>query len=133
MGMLSFVKEWGTGFSQVTESDRIMTNLTGVNPKGYHPKIYRGGIEAAQSENKRWIAASGAPLTSHEFAVIRLAFLAMVANNGEDFNLAQKCVDAIGRLLRTSADEIRRSVIWTVQDMCERLQVTDSNPTGRKI
>ena len=48
MSLFSFFKEWRSGVSQLLDSDRMMENLSGVNPKAYHPDVYRGGVEYAQ-------------------------------------------------------------------------------------
>jgi hypothetical protein len=132
MSLFTFIKEWGSNLNQVAESDRIFTHLTGINLKGYHPTIYRSGIDIAQEFQDKTVGAGGNPLTSHEFAIIRIAVIAAVADSAEDFSVAQKCIDAIGRLKRTCPNEaIRRNVIWHVEDdICKNIRVYDSNPDG---
>lgn len=122
---LTGLKDWGSAISQLQDSDRMMKNLSEVNPKAYHPDVYRGGVEYAQKYQ-----ADGALLTVEEFSLLRLVFFAVISNNQEDFTNAQKYVDVVGRVRRIYKTKIRQTLDWEVSSICNNLKVVDSNPMG---
>lgn len=130
MSMFSFVKDWGNNLSQLSDSDRMVSNLVGVSPKSYHPQVYQGVIKFAQDIQEEFTATGNAPLSVAEFSVVRMAFMAGIADKSEDYGTAQKYVDAVGRLRRSCPLDIRMKVGWKIDDICGDLHVKDGNPAG---
>jgi hypothetical protein len=131
MGVFSFLREWGKGLSNVLEANRIFKNMTGINPQGYHPTVYKSSLGAAKTIQDQFVAAGGEPLSSFEHAIIMISVYAMLASKAEDFRLAQICIDAVGKLKRTCDSDIRYQVIRIIEDdICNGIKVYDSNPEG---
>jgi len=130
MSIFSFIKGWGNNLSQLSDSDRMVSNLVGINPKNYHPKVYQSVIRFAQDIQEEFTRSGKAPLSVAEFSIVRIAFMAGIADKSEDYSAAQKYVDAIGRLRRSCPNDIRMDVGWKIDDICNELHVQDSNPAG---
>ena len=126
MGLFSFAKEWGSNLSQLSNSDRMMTNLVGISPKSYHPNVYRGAINYAQELQEKVTKAFEEPLTVVEYTYARMALMAAVSDNAEDFTALQKYVDAIGRLKRSCGHEIRLGIRLDLDEIVEKLRAKDS-------
>lgn len=112
MSMFSILGDWVGDIKQINDSDRMMTNLIGVNPKGYHPQVYKFSLQIAKEIQDKHVRLGGRPLTTAEFSTIRIAGFAAIANNAEDWKLAQRCVDTVGRLRRSCKNEIRPEINW---------------------
>lgn len=130
MGLLSFAREWNSNWSQLNDSDRMITKIVGINPKGYHPTVYRGAIDFAKDTEEKYTKVGGPTFCAAELAATRIAFMAGIANNAEDFASAQKYVNAYGQIKRSCFKDIRQALVWELDEICTELKVSDSNPNG---
>jgi hypothetical protein len=130
MSIIGFLKEWGGAATLLNSSDRMIANLVGENPKGYHPKVYRGVIDAAKDFEQEELNKGRQNLNVYEFSALRIALMASIAENAEDFIKAQNYVDALGKIRRTCNEEIRLYIRWNLDDIIRPLSVVDSNPSG---
>lgn len=108
MSMFGFLKEWGSGAARINNSDRIIENLVGVNPKSYHPDIYKGILQEALNYESSEI--SDEKLNAVEFSAIRMGLFALIAENAEDYEVVKIYAKALGRLSRTCSNEISSKV-----------------------
>lgn len=123
MSVFSFLKEWGSGAARINDSDRIIENLVGTNPKSYHPDIYKGILQ--ETLNYEILEISGDKLNVVEFSAIRMGLFALIAENAEDFKVVKIYAKALGRLSRTCSNEIRSKVNLKILKFTDDLSYGD--------
>ncbi len=124
MGLFSGLSKAAAFIRRQTESDRLIENMTGTNPKGYHPDIYKRLDQAAEYVEQKQIAKGGDKLNRAEFSIVRMALLAAIADKAEDHATAQKYINAVAKLKRTAGDELSSCVLIAVDyDICSDLNV----------
>lgn len=132
MGLFSALSGAAKVIKRQNDSDRMIKNLAGINPKDYHPDVYNRLDQVTEQIENRKIAVGGGQLNLAEFSLLRLGCLAAMSNKAEDFGSAQKFINAVGRLKRSAEEEIGLIVLYTVEtDLCANLKVQDQNPEGR--
>jgi len=126
MSLFSFFEEAGSNFSQIKDSDLMMSRFSGVHRLNYSIDSYRLGMEYVQKFQDKIVRSGGERLTVAEFSILRLAFLATIAYGRDDptsphapvvvprETFMQLHIDAVERVLRDHENVIRRAVILEV-------------------
>ena len=124
MSLFGFFKNWGSDAARINNSDKMIETLVGINPKSYHPDIYKGVLQETLNYEKEELA--GKKLNLPEFSAIRIGFFSLIAENAEDFEVVQIYVDALGRLSRACINEIGWQVSMQLVEFKHELSCKDS-------
>ena len=109
-----FTKEAVKGFagsiSVMYESDSLMKELTGINPKHFHPDVYKF---VSEQTREKWIyyhRIQNDPLTVEETTLIKLMFFWAVADKGNDTEKRRIFSDAMENLRNWRGHRIRGEI-----------------------
>lgn len=134
MGLFSYLSVWGGERGKINDSDKSIHVLTGINPKHLHPELYKNNITLPHEVTQGLVPNDdyGRPdLTPDEITALRLAMLLLIYDKHEEYPLAQKCADGLGRLMRTRSHAIRGVISNIINnDICHNVRTQDSNPEG---
>jgi hypothetical protein len=56
MSLFEFFKNWGSNAVRINNSDKMIETLIGINPKSYHPDIYKGILQEILNYEKAELA-----------------------------------------------------------------------------
>lgn len=93
--------QWSDAAATQNSADDIVEHLSGINPKHFHPEIYKAVAQAAHEQYERYRQTSTNPLTHEEVAMVKLiAFYILSRDAGQDDKRA-----AFGNAIRSLRKE----------------------------
>lgn len=105
----SFIRHSGRGRAAMQQSDRAIKNMTGLDPRHFHPRIYRAVREAAIRRYDYHLRLH-VPLTHEEVTMLKLVYLSVLARRVQDEARRERLGGAIKKLRHTARDRIRHEI-----------------------
>ena len=93
--------QWAEAASAQNKADDIIERLSGINPKHFHPEVYKAAAQAAHQQHERYRQASANPATDEEMAMVKLIVLYILSRDAAQ---EDKCA-AFGRAIRSLRKE----------------------------
>lgn len=119
MGFFSSVDKAARNVLETKDSDEMMEKYVGENPYIY--KNYNAIWAASQEFQSRLVNDGGAPLSTEERAMFRLAIISVMAHNIRNFPLREKYIDAARRVEKDHGKKIRTTVSAECDRLCRRV------------
>ena len=105
----SGVDKWRGRATVINKADDIIKALTDINPKHFHPKVYRAVCEEARQQYDHYFLQD-APLTDEEVAMVMLiAFCGIMEGTGQ-IDKHEMFGTAIRTLRKNSPAKIRAAI-----------------------
>src|SRR6267143_1252993 len=105
----SFGAQWGGATSAMYTSDTVIKNMTGIDPKRFHPDIYKN-ITRAINDKYQFYFRLEMPLTDEEVTMLKLTYFCELAAHAEDEDTRRKFGDAIAKLRRIAGGRIQAEI-----------------------
>lgn len=105
----SFIRHTGGARSAMQESDRAIRRMTGLDPRHFHPRIYRAVREAALRRYDYHLRTR-VPLTHEEVTMLKLVYLSVLARRTQDEARRKRLGGAIRSLKHMGRDRIRHEI-----------------------